>query len=189
MQISVKGSVENLEQGQNLKIEIADPEGKVVSEREAGIDEKGNFNATLQLTQNLRLWYPHTHGSQPLYTVTATLPDQHTVRRKLGIRRLRLLQHALKDAPGTSFVFEINNVRVFAGGSCWIPGDYLLPRFGRGRYKAWLGVAKEGGQNMVGGILSLSDFVSAFAGLFSFFLVASSETLRVSFRCTLKVLA
>ena len=173
----MKGSVENVKQGQDVKIEIADPEGKVVSEREASTNEKGNFNATLHLTQNLRLWYPHTHGSQALYTITATLPDQHTVSRKLGIRRLRLLQHALKDAPGTSFVFEINNIRVFAGGSCWIPGDYLLPRFGRGRYEEWLGVAKEGAQNMVGGILFLSDFVSAFVGLFSFFLVTSSETL------------
>lgn len=40
-----------------------------------------------------------------------------TVSRHIGFRRARLVQEPLVDQPGTSFCFEVNNRRVFAGGA------------------------------------------------------------------------
>ena len=36
------------------------------------------------------------------------------------------MEEALVDAPGLSFVFEINNIRVFCGGQCL---DFSRPLF------------------------------------------------------------
>lgn len=146
-EIKITGAVEG--EGRTIRIELTDPDGAKVAEQEFAVSEKGVFEGTVSLSNDLQLWYPFTYGSSPLYTVTASLPGHDSQTRKLGLRRLRLLQHELKSAPGTSFLFEINNLRVFAGGSCWIPGDYMLPRMTRQRYEDWLMLAKSGNQVMV----------------------------------------
>ena len=160
--VSIKGTVEGLKEGGNVTLDITDPDGKKILEQEVSIDSQGAFLAALTLDKDLRLWYPFTYGSQPLYTVTASLPSQHSNSQKLGLRRLRLLQHPLKKEPGTSFLFEINNTPIFAGGSCWIPGDFMLPRMDRKRYEDWLLLAKSGNQAMIrvwgGGIVESDIF-------------------------------
>lgn len=40
-------------------------------------------------------------------------------KKKIGFRRLVVVQEDLVDEPGTSFYFEVNNVAIFAGGSNW----------------------------------------------------------------------
>jgi beta-mannosidase len=135
-------------------IVVEDPDGKKVlvknaEQVEIEVDKQGRFKGEITLDRDLKLWYPFTYGSSPLYTVTAYLAGQDSVSRKLGLRRLRLLQHELKNAPGTSFTFEVNNVTIFAGGSCWIPGDFMLPRFTREKYEEWLLLARSGNQCMV----------------------------------------
>jgi beta-mannosidase len=144
-----------------VEIEVHSPTGESVLKQGIKADEKGSFKAELKV-QNPELWYPFTYGAQPLYTITATLPKLDKQERKIGFRRLRLLQHALKKEEGTSFTFEINNIRTFCGGSCWIPGDCLLPRFTLDRYRSWLSLAKSGNQTMIrvwgGGIVESDSF-------------------------------
>jgi beta-mannosidase len=162
--VSVKGSVEGATGGKTVEIMIEDPEGSKVVQFDAVVGEEGKFEAVIKVQQEggLKLWYPFTYGEQPLYTITAKLPGLDEKSQKLGLRRLRLLQHELKNAPGTSFTFEINNKRIFAGGSCWIPGDFMLPRFTRERYEEWLLRAKAGNQVMIrvwgGGIVESDIF-------------------------------
>ncbi|KAH8592516.1 glycoside hydrolase family 2 protein [Bisporella sp. PMI_857] len=158
--IFVNGKVESAPVDSKVVIQLTDPNGEKKLDTEAILSKEGSFSTKLEVSGDLQLWYPFTYGSSPLYTLTAILPDHDKKSQKLGLRRLRLLQHELKNEPGTSFVFEINNVRVFAGGSCWIPGDYLLPRFTRERYEEWLLLAKAGNQAMIrvwGGGLVESD--------------------------------
>jgi beta-mannosidase len=69
------------------------------------------------------------------------------VVKKTGIRRAELVQD--KDEIGESFYFRVNGVDVFAGGSNWIPADNFLPRITEQKYRDWLQLAVEGGQNMV----------------------------------------
>ncbi|CAM1502643.1 Fc.00g074190.m01.CDS01 [Cosmosporella sp. VM-42] len=158
--ISVKGSVEYPTPDQDLTLELHDPAGsQIQSHFLKAVD--GHFEASVAL-EAPQLWYPHIYGKQPLYTVTVKLPNYDSKSQMIGLRRLRLLQHPLKHAEGTSFVFEINNIRIFAGGSCWIPGDFMLPRMTRQRYSDWLKLAKSGNQTMIrvwgGGIVESDDF-------------------------------
>ena len=159
--VIIKGTVESGKGDEKVLLEIVDPERKVVGNHEVSVSEKGTFDTEITV-EKPQLWYPFTYGSQPLYIVKATLPGQDSKSQKLGLRRLKLIQHPLKDAPGTSFLFEINNVSIFCGGSCWIPGDFMLPRMTRQRYEDWLLLAKSGNQVMIrvwgGGIVESDDF-------------------------------
>ncbi|KAG9123469.1 hypothetical protein FRC07_014899, partial [Ceratobasidium sp. 392] len=96
------------------------------------------------------LWWPVVYGKQPLYTVE--IADGNTldkISKRVGFRRVDLIQEPLKDAPGTTFLFEINGVRIFIGGSNWIPADNFLTTITPERYRSWLQVLKDGNQNMV----------------------------------------
>jgi len=115
------------------------------------------------------LWYPVRYGKQPLYQVRATLlsGDEvvHEVRKKVGLRRTDLVQRPLKDQPGTSFFFEVNNIPLYCGGSDWIPADNFIPRISREKYYDWVRLVAEGNQFMIrvwgGGIYEEQAFYDA----------------------------
>ena len=129
---------------ENVVIQLTNPDQTKLLETTVAV-QNGVFKSDVKI-ENPELWFPFTYGGQPLYTVRAVIPDQHEEVRKIGFRRLRLLQHPLKAQEGTSFLFEINNIRTFLGGSCWIPADYLLPRITRKTYYDWVLLAKSGNQ-------------------------------------------
>jgi beta-mannosidase len=113
-----------------------------------------------------QLWWPHGSGGQPLYRLVATLRqgDETLDRRemRLGLRRLRLVQEPLADEPGTTFLFEVNNVPLFCGGANWIPDDSFLPRIAPERYRAQVQAAIDANMNMLrvwgGGIYETDAF-------------------------------
>ncbi|WP_293997010.1 beta-mannosidase [Sphaerotilus sp.] len=87
-----------------------------------------------------QLWWPAGHGAQPLYTldsrvVAADGTVLDTQQRRLGLRRLRLVQDAVAGEAGRSFVFEVNGRALFCGGANWIPDDNLLHRITPARYR------------------------------------------------------
>ncbi|KAK8100630.1 Beta-mannosidase B [Apiospora kogelbergensis] len=130
--------------------------------------EVDGTNATF-LIHDPELWYPARYGKQPLYTVKATLihdgKDIDFIEKKIGLRRAQLVQRALKDQPGTSFFFEINNVPIFCGGSDWIPADNFIPRISKERYHNWVKLVADGNQLMIrvwgGGIYEEQAFYDA----------------------------
>ncbi|KAH8836247.1 hypothetical protein RJ55_10012 [Drechmeria coniospora] len=97
------------------------------------------------------LWYPAGYGDQPLYDFTVEIVKDGTCVdrwvRKTGFRRVELVQEL--DTHGESFYFRVNDIDVFAGGSCWIPADNFLPRITRHRYNDWMKVMVDGHQNMI----------------------------------------
>ncbi|GJE84980.1 glycoside hydrolase family 2 protein [Phanerochaete sordida] len=112
-------------------------------------------------------WYPVGYGKQPLYTAEVTILDAEgtvldTKKDRFGFRRVKVVQDALVDQPGRTFLFEVNGVRIFCGGSNWIPADSFLTTMTRERYRAWLQLLVDGNQNMVrvwgGGIYEADDF-------------------------------
>lgn len=80
--------------------------------------------------KNPELWWPNGYGSQPLYTLSATLTvkgeevDQRTHR--VGLRTIKLVRE--KDEWGESFYLSCNDVGIFARGSNYIPEDVYLTR-------------------------------------------------------------
>ncbi|KAM5355288.1 hypothetical protein ACJ41O_001934 [Fusarium nematophilum] len=119
--------------------------------------------------KNPALWYPIRYGKQPLYTIHATLLENDdkvdSISKRIGLRRLELVQRELDGQPGTSFFFEVNNVPLFCGGSNWIPADTFVPRISREKYHDWVKLVADGNQFMIrvwgGGIYEEDVFYDA----------------------------
>jgi beta-mannosidase len=71
-------------------------------------------------------WWPVGYGAQHLYTVSVLLLDTagqtlDSSTTRVGFRRVALVQEAFEEADqygkGTSFLFEVNGVRMFMGGA------------------------------------------------------------------------
>lgn len=126
-------------------------EGKVVASETA--DVKGGVASAKLAVEKPELWYPVGYGKQPLYTLVATLLDGDSEvdsqSKRLGLRRARLVQRPLVDQPGKTFFFEVNNIRLFCGGSNWIPADNFIPRITEQKYRDWLQLMVDGNQIMV----------------------------------------
>ena len=124
-------------------------------------------------TRKPKLWYPRRYGKQPLYVLTATLfADKdgetimlHQVTKRFGIRRAKVVQRELLDAPGSTFYFEINNVPVFCGGSNWIPAHNFQTLLTSQNYHTWVKLATDSNQVMLrvwgGGIYEQDAFYEA----------------------------
>jgi beta-mannosidase len=120
-----------------LRHVLRDARGQVVAQ--ADVSALPSTAASLPVAAP-ELWWPAGHGAQPLYElVSELLTDagglvaRHS--RKLGLRRVRLVQQPVAGEPGRSFHFEINGREIFCGGANWIPDDNLLNRITPARYR------------------------------------------------------
>jgi beta-mannosidase len=151
--------------GRQLAFELLDPEGRCVAAETVATDVA---HATLNVAE-ARLWWPRGLGSQPLYTLIARLLDgKHVLaedRRRIGLRRLRLVQAPVEGEGGSSFHFEVNGQGFFAGGANWIPDDNLLERITPARYRERVAQAAQANMNMLrvwgGGIYEHEAFYEA----------------------------
>lgn len=133
---------------------------KVVFEQEALVmaGEEGIIVEFPFKLDDPALWYPLGYGAQTRYKLSAKLlrsslettsePLQlHSLSKLIGFRRTELVQEP--DAHGKSFYFRINNIDIFAGGSCWIPADSFLAAVPAERYRDWIRLMAEGNQVMI----------------------------------------
>ncbi|OCL02433.1 glycoside hydrolase family 2 protein [Glonium stellatum] len=157
--ISVSVEAEPFSKDHKMNVVIIGPDGNPVPVQE---DDLGQRLAKLIAPQ---LWYPHTHGEQPLYVIRITVTSSSgevldTSTKTIGLRRIQLIQTPLKE--GSTFYFAVNNVPIFMGGSNWIPGDNFLPRMDADRYSRWIDLVVKGKQNMLrvwgGGIYEQDEF-------------------------------
>jgi len=123
--------------------------GDTIETKSAAVDSDGVAKVAIQI-QNPELWYPHGYGAQALYEVTAELSVDDvvldTVVKKTGLRRGELIQDV--DKIGKTFYFRVNNIDIFAAGSCWIPADNFIPRISEDKYRKWLQMMVDGRQVM-----------------------------------------
>ncbi|KAJ7129735.1 glycoside hydrolase family 2 protein [Mycena epipterygia] len=131
------------------------PDGSVeVSATKMPTDEGNNQVSFKFSSGQLQLWYPVNYGEQSLYTVEVVITDLEgnvldSQTQKIGFRRVRIVQEKLIDQDGLTFLFEVNNIRMFCGGSNWIPADSFLTNVTADRYRSWLQLLVDGNQNMV----------------------------------------
>ncbi|KAF5688153.1 beta-mannosidase [Fusarium denticulatum] len=142
-------------------------DGKKVASETANVKDK-DATTTFHI-QDPALWYPVRYGKQPLYTIKATLlkddNEIDTISKKIGLRKLELVERELDGQPGTSFFFQVNNIPIFCGGSNWIPADNFIPRITKERYRDWVKLVADGNQFMLrvwgGGIYEEDVFYDA----------------------------
>lgn len=139
------------------------------------IETLGSSNTAeaVMRTTKPKLWYPHRYGDQPLYILTATLLASRngcnvildTRSKRFGLRRAKVVQRKLIDARGTTFMFEINNIVIFCGGSNWIPAHSFQTLLNPKNYRDWVKLAADGNQVMLrvwgGGIYEQDAFYEA----------------------------
>ncbi len=135
-------------EGEEVRFEIS-LDGKTIGTE---IVKVANGFATATFKNNSpRLWYPHTYGKQPLYILKAELIRSNilldTASKRFGLRRAKVIQRKLDDIPGSTFLFEINNIPMFCGGSNWIPGDF--GPMDLQKYRDWIKMVVEGNQIMI----------------------------------------
>lgn len=127
-----------------------------VSGQEAAVEVRENADGWLLQTV-LRvpkppLWWPHTHGEQPLVDCALHLhagAQRHLIPcPKIGFRQLQVCQD-------DGFAIRVNGVPVYCRGACWTVSDILDPGAAKESVARDLRLAKDAGVNMlrVGGTM------------------------------------
>ncbi|WP_407939951.1 glycoside hydrolase family 2 protein [Nocardiopsis coralli] len=126
----------------------------------------GESSAAVTLeVPDVRLWWPRSHGDQPLYDVEVrvTTPEGEEHDRwngRIGFRTVRL--DTTPDEHGTPFTFVINGRPVWIRGANWIPDDAFPQRITRERHADRIAQAEAANMNLLrvwgGGIYESDDF-------------------------------
>jgi beta-mannosidase len=103
--------------------------------------------------EDVKLWWPHTHGQQPLYDtrLVLTTPDgQHEVLSA------RVAFRTLEVDTRSGFDVRINGTPVFCRGACWTTSNLLSPSAGGETLARDLSLVRDAGANMlrVGGTMT-----------------------------------
>ena len=111
---------------------------------------RGDHDVTLEGTLHVAdalLWWPHTHGDQPLYAARIVLDTDHgEVVIDLGDVAFRTIE--ISTANG-EFTLLVNGTRVFCRGACWTTPDIVTLGGSAATYDSVLTTARDGGMNMI----------------------------------------
>ena len=91
---------------------------------------------------------PLGHGKQSLYEFKISLENQVIVK-KVGLRKVELVQESFAEQEGSSFYFKVNNIPIYCAGSNWIPAHSMQTLLVDSDYKQLLQLMIDGHQNMV----------------------------------------
>lgn len=123
-----------------------------VAETEALVTFEGEEAVLTLEVPEPELWWPRSHGGQPLYEAEVVLADADggeldAWRRRIGFRTVELDRST--DAHGTGFTLVVNGERIFARGVNWIPDDALPSRVTADRYRRRLTQAADANVDLV----------------------------------------
>lgn len=155
---------------------LDDPEGNTVFERRWSVSDR--YIVAHAQVDRPRLWWPHDHGEQPLYTSRLQYiasgghsSKTETVCRKMGFRSVRLVVHEGGWLEPTEFpksrslppiTMEINGRKIFCKGTNWVTPDIFPGRIDSDMYRRLLGLAKSANMNLLrvwgGGIVNKESF-------------------------------
>jgi beta-mannosidase len=113
--------------------------------------------------ENPDLWWPHDQGTPALYTSQTELLGADgaavgEVRRRFGVRRVRLVMHpgAWNEPSGfpksrsvPPITLEINGRRIFAKGANWVSPDIFPGTLTPERYREMLTLARDANMNLL----------------------------------------
>ncbi|GMU22368.1 MAG: beta-mannosidase [Phycisphaerae bacterium] len=163
-----------------LRYLLTGPEGAEVASGEADIrisaggsgagdSAAGLIDVTFSL-DDVQLWWPATHGDQPLYQLELELCDANGVvsdriERIIGFKRVRWLANPGAPEGTRPYLCEINGQQLFLRGINWVP---LSPFYGlptAEQYDAFAQQYRHMNANLLrvwgGGILERPEFYAA----------------------------
>jgi beta-mannosidase len=154
-------------QGQ-LEITLQDPDGSTLFTNSLGFEESAFENGRLNWSKSIafpKLWWPNGHGEQPLYTLRVRLLGQRgeemdTRVHRIGFRRIRLVMHeGAWELPATGgcpasrrnppITLEVNNRKIFAKGTNWVPPEIFPGTITRDTYLPLLRMARNAHFNLL----------------------------------------
>ena len=156
--------------GQKAEVTVTDQDGQNAVLQTIAMNSANEGVAALKLVKP-RLWWPNGQGEQHLYNIKVSLIDEESKSAiastivRLGVRTITLIQRPLSNAPGTSFLFNVNGRDIFSQGANWIPADNLISTISRQRYFDWIRSVRFNNLNMIrvwgGGLYETDDFFDA----------------------------
>lgn len=99
-----------------------------------------------------KLWWPKNYGKQPIYELTAELYSHDgellcKKTEKTAFRKLELIHSEIIE-PGGKFEFRINDTKIMALGSNWVPMDVYHSR-DKSRYEKAIELVNESRCNIL----------------------------------------
>lgn len=158
--------------GKAFNWKLISPDGITVFSESGTIT--GNEILTAEL-EDPKLWWPHDHGDQPLYSSEITINEDNRqldrAVQTLGFRRVRLVMNEglwseqmpfPKTRNKPPFTMEINGRRIFSKGTNWVNPEIFPGKITGERYNELLDLAVEANFNMLriwgGGIVNKERF-------------------------------
>jgi beta-mannosidase len=93
--------------------------------------------------EGVELWWPWSHGPQPLYGVSLVVGEETVELGRVGFRTVAL------DRSGGRFALAVNGVEIFCRGACWFPLDPLAPHASDEELRATFELVTGAHMNMV----------------------------------------
>ena len=95
------------------------------------------------------LWWPHTHGQQPLYDVSAIITTA-AIEESVDLGRVGFRTLTVDRGPdGTGFGLVVNGSPLFCRGACWTPLDLASLSAAPSAYREALEQLRDAGMNML----------------------------------------
>ncbi len=155
---------------------MINPEGETVFEHSCAVVNK---KCTIQASiDKPKLWWPHDHGEQPLYTSEVYIYSTRESRsiadhqsQRIGFRRVKLVMHEgawkepskfPKSRSNPPITLEVNGRNVFCKGTNWVHPSIFPGTITADDYYVLLELAKTANMNMLriwgGGIVNKESF-------------------------------
>ncbi|XP_074621732.1 beta-mannosidase-like [Acropora palmata] len=124
---------------------------------------------TFSKKDGVKEWWPQGYGKQNLYALkvmftSSSGEEMSSISRKIGFRKVRLVQEQIKQSTGLGFHFEINDLPIFLKGANWIPADAFEDRVTSSVLRNLLQSAADANMNVIrnwgGGIYQHDEFYS-----------------------------
>ncbi len=148
-----------------MRCVLTDGEGRAVHDSERPV-EPGVLDETLAVGP-VALWWPCTHGEQPLYHLRVTLLDEggnesDVIERTIGFKQVTWRGNPGAPEGARPYLCEVNGQRVFLRGVNWVPLSPVYGAVARGQYEWMLQIYRNMNANVLrvwgGAILETETF-------------------------------
>ena len=148
--LSIAGQLEGKKA--DLVLTVTDPSEETVASGRLAIGP-GAFEHRVAVDA-VELWWPATHGDQPLYDVRLELvADDDRVldvaKRQVGFKRVRWLDNPDAPAGAKPYLCEINGKTIFLRGINWVPLSPLYGTVTREQYDKFIRMYREMNANVL----------------------------------------